>query len=208
MKKIIAAILITGIITLLSGCLSTLHPLFTEKDLVFDPRLIGSWNNGPDDNGSIVFARGSTENFRDLPQSLQAIANKAYAVTMTDKDGEIKYYAFLSRIGNELYLDYYPAETSRQKQYDDFFKQHLVKLHSLYHVQFAQNQSLRIRQFDEGFLKNLINNKKIRISHEVMFDGSYLITASTEELQQYVLKYGDVPEAYSNEKDDTFYKIK
>ena len=193
---------------MLSGCLSTLHPLFTEKDLVFEARLLGSWNNGPDDDGAAVFEQGSAESFRDLPASLKAIANKAYVVTMKDKDGEVKYYAFLARIGKELYLDYYPADNARQKQYDDFFRQHLVKLHSLYHIQFLQNESFRIRQFDEGFLKDLINNKKIRISHEVMFDGSYLITASTEELQQYVMKYGDAPEAYSNEKNDTFYKIK
>jgi len=33
-----------GIALLISGCLQpSLHPLFTEKDLVFDPGLIGAW---------------------------------------------------------------------------------------------------------------------------------------------------------------------
>jgi hypothetical protein len=57
---------------------------------------------------------------------------------------------------------------------------------------------LEIGQLKEEYLKNLIHKKQIRIPHEVRYDGSFLITASTEELQQYVMKYGNVPEAYEN----------
>ena len=52
--------------------------------------------------------------------------------------------------------------------------------------------------------------KKIRISHEAFgYDDGHdghegyngiLITASTSELQQYLIKYSDEPEAYESEK--------
>lgn len=208
-KKLIVITAFAGMIALLSSCLSTLHPLFTEKDLVFDPRLVGMWNSGGEDKDTVIIERGSRESFRELPEALQAVADKAYYITIKEKGEEsiFKYYAFLARIGNDLYFDYYPAQEAKKELQDGLFRKHLVKLHSLYHVDFIQNGSFRVKQFDEGFLTDLIRNKKIRISHEVMFDGSYLITASTAELQQYVIKYGDVPEAYYADNTDTYYKI-
>ena len=207
MKKLIFITVVTGMIALLSGCLSTLHPLFTEKDLVFDPRLVGTWKEGSDGDGKIIIEQGSASSFGDLPANLQAVANKAYNLTIIDEDGETKYYSFLVRIGKNLYLDYYPADNARRKQYDEFFKQHLVKLHSLYRLDSLDSKSFVVSRFKESFLSDLISNKKIRISHEVLFDGSYLITASTEELQQYVLKYGDTPAAYQDEKGDHYFKV-
>ena len=47
---------------------------------------------------------------------------------------------------------------------------------------------------------NLIEEKKIRISHETDAEDDMTITASTKELQQYLLKYGDEPSAYENDK--------
>ncbi len=55
-------------------------------------------------------------------------------------------------------------------------------------------------------MRELIDKKQIRIRHEVRFDGLYVITASTEELQQYVAKYGDVDKAYQG--NDTYTRIK
>ena len=42
--------------------------------------------------------------------------------------------------------------------------------------------------------------KKIRIKHETYADDNIVITASTSELQQYLIKYSDEPEAYESEK--------
>jgi hypothetical protein len=206
-KKLIIITAFAGMIALLSSCLSTLHPLFTEKDLVFDPRLVGMWSSRGDNDGTILIKKGSAESFGDLPEALRALADKAYYLTVNDHDGTLSYYAFLVRIGDDLYFDYYPAQAISKESQNEFFRQHLVKLHSLYHVDFIQNGSFRMKQFDERFLTDLIRNKKIRISHEVMFDGSYLITASTAELQQYVIKYGDVPEAYYGDNTETYYKV-
>jgi hypothetical protein len=206
MKKTIIAALLVVIISTLSGCLATLHPLFTEKDLVFDPRLLGSWKT-PDNNDVLVFEKGTSRNFSALPAPMQALADKAYLLTIKEKGNvpETKLYAFLSRIGNSLYLDYYPAENSYQQQYEDFYKQHFIKMHTFERIRFHNDQSFETSQFDHNYLKALIAKKQIRIQHEIRTDGSYVITAPTEELQQYVLKYGDVKEAYEN--TSTFNKL-
>jgi hypothetical protein len=81
-------------------------------------------------------------------------------------------------------------------------------MHSIYRIKFADNNSIDIQRLDGDYLKNLIKNKQIRIKHEEMEDGSFVITASTEELQQYLIKYSDVPEAYNKDNSDSYSRIK
>jgi len=82
-----------------------------------------------------------------------------------------------------------------------------MPLHSFYRLgEGGDRNSLTITRFADSYLRNLIDKKQIRIRHEQRLDGSYVITASTDELQQYVLKYGEVNEAYEDNK--TFTRIK
>lgn len=205
MKKLLTATILVAIVTL-SGCLSALHPLFTEKDLTFDPMLVGSWRVG-DDEEVFTFQQGTPASFGDLPEGIQRLANKAYLLTIThSKTGEEtgKYYAFLARIGKHLYLDYYPAPTKTQKEQAAFFATNFVQMHSFYRLQpGANDNTITIGQFADSYLRKLIDKKQIRIRHEQRTDGSYVITAPTEELQQYVVKYGDVDEAYQDNKTYT-----
>ena len=205
MKKLLTAAILVAIITL-SGCLSALHPLFTEKDLEFDPKLVGSWQGDTEDE-VLTFQQGTPESFADLPAALQGLAGKAYVLTVTrHRTGEevTKFYAFLARIGKHLYLDYYPAETKTQKEYASFYKMNFVRMHSFYRLKpGSDNNTMVIGQFADSYLSKLIKQKQIRIRHEVRTDGTYVITAPTEELQQYVLKYSDVDEAYQDNKTYT-----
>lgn len=215
MKKFLFLICMATAIVSLSGCLSTLYPLFTEKDLVFESGLLGSWN-APSDSSIMIFEKSTLQDFKDRP-SLQPLANKSYIVTLkehiADLEGtkghlddqfiETRFIACLTRLGNGLYLDLYPHETSRQKQYNNFYKQHYIGLHSLYRIQLKNDHSFDMGQLKEEYLKNLIDKKQVRIPYEISYNGSYIITATTEQLQQYVLKYGQVPEAYEH---NTHYK--
>jgi hypothetical protein len=202
MKKVLTAAILVAIITL-SGCLSALHPLFTEKDLEFDPKLVGSWQVGTEDE-VLTFQQGTPESFANLPAGLQQLAGKAYVLTVTSrKTGEemAKFYAFLARIGKHVYLDYYPAETKAQRGHPEFFKNNFMPMHSFFRLQPGRDgKTITISQFSDSYLRKLISEKKIRIRHEVSYTGDYVITAPTEELQQYVLKYSDVDEAYNENK--------
>jgi len=205
MKKLL---LLTGMITLLlsiSGCLSTLYPLFTEKDLVFDARLFGEWKEKGDEE-SMLIEKASRQDLAHLP-ALQQLVDKAYIVSLKSKEAganptgsndqqvEQKFIAFLTRLGTDLYLDFFPTPTARQQQYNTFYGAHFIGMHSFYRVQIHNDRSIELSQLKEEYLKDLIKQKRVRIKHEDI-DGSYIITAPTEELQQYVLKYGRVPEAY------------
>ena len=203
MKKIFLLSGLFLVILLFTGCLTTLYPIFTEKDLGYKPELIGSWKTSQGDGkgGSVEIHSLANQKIVELPGKISSIKNKGYLITYRE-DYEItaSYIAFLARIGKHLYFDYYPVPLKIEKNADEFYMQHFIKMHTSYRVSILKNGGFELNQLDASYLNKLIEEKKIRIRHELNSDGDAVITASTEELQQYILKYGDDPEAIQKEK--------
>jgi len=202
MKKVSIILGFAFLLIFLSSCLNTLHPIFTEKDLAYDPKLIGIWNTENQGNkGRAIISNLATENSVELPGNISTIKQKGYFISYQDKDGDTKQYiAFLARIGKHLYFDYYPADKKEDRKPDEFFGIHFVKMHTSYRVEILKDGSFELSQLDGSYVKSLIDEKKIRISHEIDAEDDITITASTKELQQYLLKYGDEPSAYESAK--------
>ncbi|MES1218858.1 MAG: hypothetical protein ABUT20_25355 [Bacteroidota bacterium] len=207
MKKIIPILLLLPFLLLLNGCLTTLHPIFTEKDLVAGNQLSGSWEKAKD--GSVTTFRKVTKNeLLQFSQTLQLNGDKIYKAVIKEKDeAESFYYVFLVKLGKYYYLDYYPADTKDSSQSDAFFKAHYIPMHSIYRIDFGADGQFELKQLDGGYLEKLIKNKQIHIQHTTLDDGGYFITAPTEELQQYLIKYSDVPEAYDNSNSSEYKKL-
>ena len=203
MKKIVLTTAFALLLIFLSSCLTTLHPIFTEKDLAYDPKLIGTWNTENEGKKSkVIISNLATENSVELPGNISAIKQHGYFIIYQDENGKVsdQYIAFLARIGKHLYFDYYPAEKKEDRKLDEFFGIHFVRMHTSYRVEILKDGSFELSQLDGSYVKSLIDEKKIRISHETDADDNTVITASTKELQQYLLKYGDEPSAYRSEK--------
>ena len=203
MKKIALTTAFALLLIFLSSCLTTLHPIFTEKDLAYDPTLIGTWNTENEGKeGKVIINNLATENSVDLPGNISAIKQQGYFIIYQDKNGKVtdQYIAFLARIGKHLYFDYFPADKKEDRKLDEFFGVHFVRMHTSYRVEILKDGGFELSQLDGSYVKSLIDEKKIRISHETDADDNTVITASTKELQQYLLKYGDEPSAYRSDK--------
>ena len=210
MKKAAIILGFTFIIIFLSSCLTTVHPIFTEKDLVYEPKLIGVWNAEKEGNKEkVTISNLSTESSVELPGNISRIKQKGYLISYEHEHSDIpdRFIAFLSRIGKYLYFDYYPAYKKHDQYIDEFFGVHMVKMHTAFRVEILNDGSFELSQLDGSYVNNLIDQKKIRISHETGADGNVVITAATSELQQYLIKYSDDPEAYESKKT-IFQKIK
>ncbi len=195
MKKITLTAAVALLLIFFTGCLTTLHPIFTEKDIVFKEELLGNWNF--EKNKVRITALAKEKNI-ELPGKIAAIKDKGYLIDNGDAD-DGRYLAFLARIGNHLYFDYYPLLSEVQEKADEFFMGHLIRRHTVYRVNIKSKDSFELNQLDGEFLENLIKQNKVRIRHETDSDGNIIITASTEELQQYIIKYGDEPGAYQSD---------
>jgi len=203
MKKIVLTTAFAFLLIFLSSCLTTLHPIFTEKDLAYDPKLIGTWNTEREGNKErVTISNLATENSVELPGNISRIKQKGYLISYQHEHSEIpdRYIAFLARIGKYLYFDYYPAYKKEDLKIDEFFGAHLAKMHTSYRVEILNDGSFELSQLDGSYVKSLIDQKKIRISHETGADDNFVITAPTSELQQYLIKYSDEPEAYESKK--------
>jgi len=192
----------------LAGCLTTLHPIFTRNDLISDTRLIGNWEKAKDKT-KVIYRRPDANEIDNLSPALQSMAGQIYMLDEKDERDNVRStnYAFMVKLGKYYYMDYYPAGEKERQLADKFFAEHYTPMHSIYRIQFNDNNSFNVQRLDGGYLEKLIKNKQIRIKHEVMEDGDIFITASTAELQQYLIKYSDVPEAYDNDNNDNYTKV-
>jgi hypothetical protein len=178
MKKLLFYLL-AGI---LGGCIPvmSLHPLFTEKDITFDDKLIGTW----------VDANGSTWQFSDANKP-----EKAYKLIFTDDEGQKgSFVAHLVKLEDRLFLDVYPDEVPWSEKgpnktdwlYDAFF---FAPAHTFIKVNEIEPQ-LKLQITDDDEFKKLLKEDPNVIEHAPIED-KFILTAPTEELQAFVLKYAD-----------------
>lgn len=162
-----------GFVLLIAGCIvSSLYPLFTEKDLVFDPSLLGTWV-GQNEDDTLLFQDGG---------------EKAYDLTYISEGQGLKFEVHLVKLGELKFFDVYPQ---LDKEHDAY---HLIPAHTIWRVQKDQD-IIRVAWLDQSWVKEKIAKKEIVIPHQLVEDR-IILTASTEELQKFVLKYAD--EAFSD----------
>lgn len=162
-----------GFTLLIAGCVaSSLYPLFTERDLAFDPVLVGTWA-GQDEDDTLLFKDAGA---------------KAYDLTYITEGQKLKFVVHLVQLGELQFLDVYPKIS---KDHDGF---HFIPAHTFWKVQ-RDGDILRTAWLGEGWIKERVVKKKIRLPHQLVEDR-LILTASTEELQEFVLKYAD--EAFSD----------
>lgn len=171
MKKL-SIILLASLLLFLSGCIPSLHPLYSPDTLHFEKGLLGIWHEED----------GGTWNFIANP-------DRSYRVQFVDEDKEQdSLIVHLVKLDDQLFLDFVRPER------EEYFAPYLPT-HSFAKIEKSGNNWV-IRQFKGEYLKNLIKNRKIRIKHEVLNDDNYLLTASTEELQEFFRKFAHEEEAF------------
>jgi len=171
--------LLAGILT---GCVpSSLHPLFTQKEAVFDEKLIGIWAKDSNDKETFEFTRASNE-----PN------NKAYKMVYTDTDGKKgEFDATLGKLGSSMFLDLYP-DGKLECNTPDFYTIHLLPVHTFMKIEQIE-PTLKMAMIKSDKLEKMLKDDPNLIKFENL-EGRFVLTASTEELQEFMKKY-------SNDKD-------
>ena len=206
MKKTLCILSVSCLLFSLSGCLTTLYPIFHEKDAIFNEHILGYWKCT--DKGKNIsfteFKKIPEDRKPELSPGIRKISDQGYLVSRIDSMGQItdQYFVFLAKIGKNYYLDYYPAEMQSQRNVNRFYKSHFIKVHSSYMFDFKDNDHFEMKRFDQDFLDKLISNNKINIRHEVI-GGRNLITASTDDLQKFIITYSNNADAFGD--NSTYY---
>ena len=198
-------IIITALIAVtMSGCLvKSLHPFYNDKDIVFRPELIGKWYGSDSANWDIRQHKAFAGLFKDERPT------QSYDIIFSDNKGTSKFIAHLFSLDNQLYLDFFLPDIEAP----DLAVMHLILAHTLAKVELSANQ-ITIKWYNEEWLMKLFNENRIRIAHErVPYDLDktdpdnlqVVLTAPTADLQKFIIKYGNDPAAFRNEKNESNY---
>jgi hypothetical protein len=192
---------------LVSSCvLSSLFPLYTEKDLRTDDGLIGKWQVGnpedkcywiiekvdsSDNKGGFLGESGTWSDYN---------SGKTYRLIAVQDSIKQEFALHLLELDGIRYIDLYPVNVEVSP---GFLAWHMVPTHIFGRIEIYENQ-LITRFFEQDFFIKLIEQNKIRISH-VDLNGRQLITAETDELQKFAKKYADQSQAF--QKPDTLPRL-
>jgi len=163
----------------LVGCIPSLHPLYTENELVFEPSLLGIWT---EEDG-----RTSYEFIKD--------GSSSYTMIYTEDSIPSDFAAHLLKLGDNLFLNLQPDEPECG---NDFHKGYLISAHSFYKVS-LEKDVLRLDGLDIDWLRDLYRDGKTALSREILQGDVFVLTASTKELQEFVLKYAENEGAFPKE---------
>ncbi len=187
-------ILFYTLAVLMGGCgtVSTLHPLQTDKNLTFDERLLGVWAedaNEPEQTWTV-------ERFEDRDPNF-------YKLTLVDDDDKKGIFEMrLFKLGGDLYIDLAPAVFPSGKEdiedepypYNGF---HFARLHTFAMITSVE-PNLVVGMTEEDELEKLLQEKPDAVAHTFVEDDKLIVTASTEQLQAFVLKYKTDERLFSN----------
>jgi len=177
---------------ILGGCVPviSLHPLYTEKDVVLDKQLYGTWVDDSNDSKT-------TWEFKSIDEP------NAYKLIFTDEEGQKgSFVAHLVKLQNRLFLDIFPSELPWEPEdpnkmdwpYNSLF---LIPAHTFVKIDSIEPQ-LKLRLTLESDMKDLLKENPNAVKYTSVGDR-LVITGSTKELQEFVLKYADDENLFTDE---------
>ncbi len=160
----------TVIFATTTGCIPSLNPIYDEECLVFEPAILGAWQEA-DSTGQWLFKKSEGD---------------SYVVTYTDKDGlPGRFEGHLANLNGTMFLDLFPEEP--QINANDFYKWHLFPVHTFYLVERIE-PTLSLRSIDPNWLDEFLRAERNAIKHERV-EGMVVLTADTDELQKFYLAH-------------------
>lgn len=172
-----------GIAVLAAGCLvPSIYPFYTEKELVFEPALIGTWEKPNADADS-----------REI-WAFEKSGEKQYKFTYVEGDRKNVFQAHLFKLKEHLFLDCLHVEQAGDG----------VPPHYLLRVEQIQ-PTLRVTMLEYAWLKKMLEKNPAAIRHILSRDEPsntnsthIVLTADTAELQKFLLKHMDDKETFGD----------
>lgn len=179
-----AAIAATAaLLTLAVGCVVTsVYPFYTEKDLVFDPALLGKWLPADETNEppkGFIF--------------VERLGEKGYAANYVEEGNT-----------NQSVVEFYLFQLNGQKFTDECTTNRSLESIPIHQVSkvLRTEPVFETVKLDYDWLAALLEEKPKTVRHMILHDkegdsGRILLTADTAELQRFILKHVNDTNAWS-----------
>lgn len=177
MKKLLKSLSLC-LLLLFTGCVPSLNPLYTEKDLIFDHSLIGIW----------------TEDGTGESWAFSNCDELSYTLVHTDVGGKKgKFDARLVKVADKTFLDITPADP--QFTQNDFYRGHFFSTHTFVYI-VQKGPTVKVAILEPKWLKEVLAENPNAIRHE-RIQGEIVLASSPEETQKFLLANLNTREAFS-----------
>ena len=213
----------------------SLNPFYSDRNVIFNPALLGQWGSNNPEIGGVRFNRAEDDAYQliyteKIPsgwleksvfsahlislggekyldvQPLQISGSSQMHLFRTDplKKGS-KFEPVLERIDNGIYLEVLGPTPGKGTSQELQVKIHAA--HWIYKVNLTE-KSLSLSFLDRKWVQEQIGKKLIQVRHLKVKDddlSSWVLSGSTEELQQFVAHHADDSGAFDS--GESFVKL-
>lgn len=220
-------------LVVMQSCVTSLQPLATYNTAIVDDRLAGTWNaDGQDyevqkffdsdlfkyikkemdkgkDSIDKVFKGnvGKTSSNKEMEDFAPILYFKSYVITYTKDKIDYQMFGSMVKLNGQFFINFSAAGINTDKNNEHAFEitsTDRLATHTIARVQFTNSNTLKLDFIDGGFLYDQVKAGRMKIKNERddLYD-TFLITASTDELQQFIQKYGNDDRFFNKENSVT-----
>ena len=155
----------------IAGCVPSLHQLYTDKTVVYDPAIAGKYKES--DN---------------IWEFVGDPNDKSYELTIFEEEGkQSKLKAHLVEFGGQRFFDFYPAKDA-ELEGGTWLKIHVIPAHLFFKIELTES-NLLIAIMNPDEVEKLLKKKPELVKHEVLEkDGRIVLTDTPENLQKFLLE--------------------
>ncbi len=182
MKTSTLAIVATAAV-LLTGCIVTsVYPFYSEKDLIFDPSLLGQW----------------TKSSGGEQWTFEKEGTAAYHLTIISGGDTNKMQAHLFKLQDTMFLDLFAPDQEVDKTPPPIPSHYVLRVLQV-------SPELRMANMSHDWLRELVEKQPKIIAHEMVRNGTkpedarVVLTARTPQLQKFLLRSLKTQEAWGDE---------
>lgn len=157
-----------------TACIPSVNPFYNPKDISFDEGLLGKWQSVDEDKREYW--------------SFERDEGETYSLSVLDErecTGELT--ATLFRIGDHRFIDLIPSNIEYAEDQAAIAGMAMFPGHLLMHVT-ETTPHLKLAFIDYDWLEDHLEENPQALAHRAEQD-SLLLTASTRQLQRFVLKH-------------------
>jgi hypothetical protein len=184
---------LAGLGWLLAGCVPTaVQPFYRAADVVHAPALLGTWKDKPDGKERWTFTPGE---------------DKSYTVEIQSDDQKAIFVAHLFKLGNERFLDLYPAQSGlEEKLQKNPYAVTLIPGHLFVRLR-ATEPALRMSSMGLDWLKQQLKRDPKAIDHVIVSEDRVVFTGATEAMQAFITQHLNNPDAWNEMYGDGLVKV-
>lgn len=185
MKRTYIILIALVIATLQSCVVKSIHPYYHTRDIVTRKEFVNNWIDGDGQRWTI--------------EQNREVTNQYKMTWRNDKNQTVIFIGTLFELNKQIYIDFLLEDFSCENEYDlNLVSLHIMPVHTVAKVQRISEKEISIKWFNEKWMKSLFEQNKIKIAHEIINEDEkeksaqeYVLTASTDELQKFLVKYGN-----------------